>query len=279
MLSSGQVAEYQCTGFAVQRGLIDKSTVDELLREIEEITIGSTASNHDATRMEMEGNQKPDGALVRRIYDPCTKYRPFIELSESGVVLDCVEQLIGADLVFQQSKVNMKPPKVGSVVEWHQDMAYGPLTNRNSLALLLYLDDADITNGCLQVLSGQHLNGLLDHTVEGEFQGRVTEELDVERAVAIEGEAGTVTFLHCMTPHSSLPNRSDRPRRTLIWGYRAPHAYPVQLGNEGLVGVDRLVRGRKLGYARFEEMRLPVPVYPESGSSLYELQERSREGQ
>lgn len=279
MLSSDKVDEYQHTGFTVQRGLIDKSTVDELLDEIEEITRGNTASSYDATRMEMERDQKPDGALVRRIYDPCTRYRPFIELSELGVVLDCVEQLIGADVVFQQSKVNMKPPKVGSVVEWHQDMAYGPVTNRNSLALLLYLDDADITNGCLQVLPGQHLDGLLDHSLEGEFQGRVTEELDVEPAVAIEGEVGTVTFLHCMTPHSSLPNESDRPRKTLIWGYRATHAYPVQLGTGGFVGADRLVRGQQLGYARFEEMRLPVPVYPESGSSLYELQQRSREGQ
>ena len=57
----------------------------------------------------------------------------------------------------------MKPPEIGSAVEWHQDLSYYPLTNRDSLAVLFHLDDADAENGCLQILPGRHEGRLLDH--------------------------------------------------------------------------------------------------------------------
>ena len=276
MLSPKQINQYSDNGFTVKRGMISKNDISKLLVEIDRIIGESTASHFDPDTLEMEPDQDYSGRLVRRIYDPCTKYEPFVNLSENIEVLNCVEQLIGPNLVFNQSKINMKLPQIGSEVEWHQDMAYGLLTNKKCLALLLYLDDADKTNGCLQVIPQQHNNRLFDHSLKGVFQGKVTENIDKNSAVAIEAEAGTVIFLHCMTPHSSLPNASNKPRRTVIWGYRAADAYPVNIGDEGLVDVDRIVRGQKSHNAIFEEMNLQVPMYPQKGMSLYEIQERSK---
>jgi len=276
MLSPKQINQYSENGFTVKRGMISKNDISKLLVEIDRIVGESTASHFDPDTLEMEPDQDYSGRLVRRIYDPCTKYEPFVNLSENIEVLNCVEQLIGPNLVFNQSKINMKLPQIGSEVEWHQDMAYGLLTNKKCLALLLYLDDADKTNGCLQVIPQQHNNRLFDHSLKGVFQGKVTENIDKNSAVAIEAEAGTVIFLHCMTPHSSLPNASNKPRRTVIWGYRAADAYPVNIGDEGLVDVDRIVRGQKSHNAIFEEMNLQVPMYPQKGMSLYEIQERSK---
>ena len=276
MLSPKQINQYSENGFTVKRGMISKNDISKLLVEIDRIVGESTASHFDPDTLEMEPDQDDSGRLVRRIYDPCTKYEPFVNLSENIEVLNCVEQLIGPNLVFNQSKINMKLPQIGSEVEWHQDMAYGLLTNKKCLALLLYLYDADKTNGCLQVIPQQHNNRLFDHSLKGVFQGKVTENIDKNNAVAIEAEAGTVIFLHCMTPHSSLPNASNKPRRTVIWGYRAADAYPVNIGDEGLVDVDRIVRGQKSHNAIFEEMNLQVPMYPQKGMSLYEIQERSK---
>ena len=61
----------------------------------------------------------------------------------------------------------MKPPAIGSIVEWHQDLSYYPLTNGDSLAVLIYLDDTTIDNGCLQVIPGVHEQPLMDHTKNG----------------------------------------------------------------------------------------------------------------
>ena len=163
MLTRTQINQFRQDGYTVHPDFLSPGEVAELLNEIEAITHGNTLAEHDKTRMEMEPDQPPDGTRLRRVYEPCTYYPSFKAFSESDKLLDCVEQLLGANILFHYSKINMKPPKIGSVVEWHQDLAYYPLTNRDSLAALFYLDDADKQNGCLQVIPNRH-NGPLFRT-------------------------------------------------------------------------------------------------------------------
>ena len=281
MLAEAQVDQYRRDGYTVYPEFLSQDEVAGFLAEVEAVSKGNTKVDHDGERMEMEPDQPPEGTRVRRIYDPCTFYPIFRDLSESEKLLDCVAQLLGPDVLYHYSKINMKPPEIGSVVEWHQDLAYYPLTNRDSLAVLFYLDGADVENGCLQMLPGQHEGELLDHTIDGYFQGRVTEAVDGSKAVAVEGTAGTVIFMHAVTPHASTTNRSDRSRRTLILSYRAADAFPIYSGEmtgeaEAYV---RSVRGRELQVARFTMAFFPVPRYRRKTGSLYELQELSREGQ
>lgn len=281
MLNNTQITEYHQDGYTVCPNFLTSEEVAQLLAETEKIIGGNTLANHDDKRMEMEPNQPLDGTKVRRLYEPCSYYPPFRRLSESEKLLDAVEGLIGPNLLYHYSKLNMKPPEIGSVVEWHQDLSYYPLTNRDSLAALFYLDDADADNGCLQMLPGQHEGDLLAHTREGYFQGRATETVDSSEAVLVEGKAGTVVFMHCMTPHASITNRSNRPRRTLILSYRAADAFPVYYGEmtSHVETHTRLVRGHRAQMARFTMKEFPIPHYKERSASLYELQERSRKGE
>ncbi|HEV2379830.1 MAG TPA: phytanoyl-CoA dioxygenase family protein [Terriglobia bacterium] len=152
MLSSAPAAEFHQDGYCVVPSFLSQDEVAALLSEIETISTGATLASHNNERMEMEPHQPPDGTKVRRIYEPCTYYPAFRELSESKKLLDAVEAVLGPNLTFHYSKINMKPPSIGSVVEWHQDLAYYPLTNSDSLAVLFYLDAADSGNGCLQVI-------------------------------------------------------------------------------------------------------------------------------
>ena len=281
MLNNTQITEYHQDGYTVCPNFLSLEEIAQLLAETEKIISGNTLANHDKKRMEMEPNQPADGTRVRRLYEPCTHYRPFRTLAESDKLLDAVEDLIGPNLLFHYSKLNMKPPEIGSVVEWHQDLSYYPLTNRDSLAVLFYLDDADAENGCLQMLPGRHEGGLLAHTREGYFQGRTTEKVDSSEAVLVEGKAGTVIFMHCMTPHASITNRSNRSRRTLILSYRAADAFPIYYGEmtSHVETHTRLVRGHRAQTARFTMKEFPIPHYKERSASLYELQERSRKGE
>jgi len=172
----------------------------------------------------------------------------------------------------------MKPPQIGSVVEWHQDLSYYPLTNRDSTSILFYLDDASVENGCLQVIPCRHQAPLMDHTTGGFFRGKITERVDESKAVPLEGRAGAVIFMHCMTPHASVTNTSQRSRRTLILSYRAADAYPLYCGvmSTSADAHLRLVRGQYSSVARVTETRIPVPRYEHKIASLYELQEQSR---
>jgi ectoine hydroxylase-related dioxygenase (phytanoyl-CoA dioxygenase family) len=279
MLSDEQVRQYRDEGLCVVRDFLGQDVVRSLLQELDEVTAGATLAEHDKTKMEMEPNQEPNGSHVRRVYEPCDYYPHHGELSTSPALIDSVAQLVGPDVVFHYSKINMKPAQVGSPVEWHQDLAFYPLTNPDSVTVLFYLENADSETGCLTVLPGMHGKPLLDHTEQGYFAGRITERIDESKAVNLEGPGGTAIFMHCMTPHSSKPNHSSRSRRTLILGYRAADAYPIYMGEMTVKGETpvRIVRGETRAVARFAFSDLPIPKYRRSTSSLYELQEASRE--
>lgn len=278
MLTAEQVGKYQVEGYCVCRGFFSAEELAALLSAIEGICQGNTLAHHDKTRLEMEPSQPPEGKSVRRIYEPCTHYERFRALRESEELLGCVEQLLGPNLVFHYSKINLKPPEIGSVVEWHQDLTYYPLTNTDSLAILLYLDNTTEENGCLQVLPGRHLRPPLDHNSDGFFMGRITEPVDISGAVPLVGEAGTTIFMHGLTPHASAPNTSNRPRRTLILSYRAADAFPIYAGEktvkEEMHAVQ--VRGERPTNARFNVTKFPIPKQKHPTASLYELQEHSR---
>lgn len=280
MLTAEQVAQYKSQGFTVYPGLLSPEELDVLLHDLETICAGNTLAEHDATRLEMEPNQEKDGTLVRRVYHPCTLYPNFQELSDSNKLLDCLEQLIGPDILIHNSRVNMKPPSIGSGVEWHQDFPFQPFTNRNSLTVLIYFDDAENENGCLQVLPGRHMEQPMNHTSDGYFQGFITDPVEESQALAVEGQAGTAIFLHSLTPHSSKSNTSDRPRRTLIAGYRAADAFLIYSGEGDPSALDkntRLVRGRKSNVARCTETEFAIPRMRQKANSIYELQELSRQ--
>jgi phytanoyl-CoA hydroxylase len=108
MLSEAQIGQYRRDGYVVIHGLLREEELAALLAEIERASAGSTLASHDQTKVEMEPDQPPAGTWLRRLYEPCTHYPPFRDLSDSEKLLVCVEQLLGPDLEFHYSKINMK---------------------------------------------------------------------------------------------------------------------------------------------------------------------------
>jgi phytanoyl-CoA hydroxylase len=213
---------------------------------------------------------------VRRIWSPTQKHPAFAHMAADPQLLDTVAALIGSNILFHYSKLNMKGPRVGSVVEWHQDFSYYPHTNTSLLSALIFLDDATLANGCLRVVPGSHLGGLRSHEVDGHFRGKVC-AVDEASAVPIEVSAGSVLFLHCMTLHASARNTSNLPRRTFLPAYRAADAYPIYFGPHAAhnePGIE-LLRGRHSRVARVESGLHFLPLAEREFGSIYDVQEGS----
>ena len=118
------------------------------------------------------------------------------------------------------------------------------------------------------------------HTPEGVFAGMLTEDVrGYGPQIPLEAPAGSAIFMHCLTPHSSLPNKSSRPRRTLIFEYRAADAYPIYYGSR--VENDEKhafqLRGSRSPYARLAGPPPLIPAMPENFRSLYQLQEETKD--
>lgn len=167
ILTQSQVDFYRENGFCVVDGIFDTELIDRARAVVD----GLLSSADLASVAEAEPE---DGTKARRIWAPTSRDELFAAIAEDPRLLDAVEQLIGPDIVLQYSKLNVKPPRVGSVVEWHQDFAFYPHTNTDLVATLIYLDEATRENACLRVLPCSHRNGLLDHESEGHFVGKVS---------------------------------------------------------------------------------------------------------
>ena len=212
---------------------------------------------------------------------PEQAYGPVDDAAQAGERLDTIAVILGHDLNLHHSKLNMKPTKVGSVVEWHQDLAYLPHTNDDLMTVMIYLDDATSANGCVQVIPRRHTQFFDHHTEDGYFAGMITEDVESGRfgqPVSCEGPAGSVIMMHCMTPHSSHPNRSDKPRRTLIFEYRAANSFPIQwMYNEKILPeLYRPIRGQRARFARFGGPAPYIPVLKDSYTSIYDLQSQTK---
>ena len=279
-LSDEQIAHYRREGYVVVEALLgpdDLAPVEATIRALAD----RAASGQDLSQvLELEPEKIDGRPIPRRIYNPYDQDESFRRLATDPRVLDRIESLIGPNFNLQHSKLNMKPARVGSPVEWHQDLAYFPHTNDDLVTTLIYLDDATVENGCLQVLARHH-HHFFDHCgPDGAFLGMIREDLatgQFGRPVPLAAPAGSVIFMHCITPHSSLPNRSDRPRRTLIFEYRAADSFPIWYGEQTAAAEARWrpIRGRASRVARFGG---PPPLVPTAAkyASLYELQARSK---
>ena len=273
-LGEDEIEQYHREGWLVVEGVLDAETLAKIDSALTEVYDAALADEETKNYIEFEPANSTESPSVRRVIDPYARHEVFRAVAHDVRVVDRVESLLGPDIDLQHSKLNWKPARVGSPVDWHQDLGYYPHTNDGVLAVLIYLDDAGEENGCVQVMPGQH-HRYLDHTAPGgSFAGRIVDPSIAEMAAQpLPAVAGSAIFIHGLTPHASLPNESDHSRRTLIFAYRAGDAYPLYYGAVTVAdeAAARLVRGQRAHHARFGG---PSPIVPriDGTSSLYELQ-------
>ena len=140
--------------------------------------------------------------------------------------LDPCKDLVGEDdIELFTEKLNVKRARTGGPIVLHQDYPYWmnmtPCADR-IVSALLYIDDADMNNGCLEVVPGSHKDGKRSGKSEAGFGANEIKESDFkeEQLVPVEAPAGSVVYFGGFLVHRSLPNKSDKDRRVLIYSYQ-----------------------------------------------------------
>jgi ectoine hydroxylase-related dioxygenase (phytanoyl-CoA dioxygenase family) len=160
---------------------------------------------------------------------------PFAHLSDDlnrwahdSRLLDPCKDVVGADdVILFTEKLNLKRARDGGPIVLHQDFPYWkdltPIASRVATAML-FLDDATLENGCLEVVPGSHREGLQQRrNVEGFGSLEMDpERYDESRLVALEVSAGAVAFFGPFLVHRSKPNTSGDDRRALLYSYQPP---------------------------------------------------------
>jgi len=171
-------------------------------------------------------------------------------------VLDAVEDVLGPDILVHSSTMFWKRPHDPAYVSWHQDGCYFGLSELKYTSAWLALSDSSADNGCMRVVRGSHLSGIVSHNrtpispdnfVAGEIACRVEES----QATDVTLQPGEMSLHHVAVVHGSNPNTSDRPRIGFAIRYVSPQVRQ-RLDHYPLI----MARGRDLfgNYRVLEEL-------------------------
>lgn len=272
-LTPDQIDTYREQGFLAVRNVFTPDEVRELQQVTDEFVERSRAVTEHTDVFDLEPGHTPEAPRLRRLKAPHRQHPAYDRALRNDNVLTVVRQLVGDGVRYQNTKLNLKSPEFGSPVEWHQDWAFYPHTNDDVLAVGVAIDDMLLENGCLMVVPGSHRGPVLDHHQEGVFAGAVPPGDFVDRAVPIELHAGDISVHHARLLHGSAPNRSQRPRRFLLFEYVAADAWPLVDFPGWEQFNDRLLCGEPTTAPRVEPVpvRIPLPK-PARNGSIYEIQ-------
>ncbi|NKB69840.1 MAG: phytanoyl-CoA dioxygenase family protein [Candidatus Latescibacteria bacterium] len=154
--------------------------------------------------------------------------RGLYDLVHERRILDCVEDLLGPNLVNIMTHYFSKEPGDDRQVSWHQDASYWPLTPSKTMTVWLAIDDTDVDNGAMQFVPGSHRHGQIPFERSSAAEKNVLGQSVHDHCrwgdepVAIELKAGQVSIHSDLLLHGSGANRSGRRRCGLTLRYMPP---------------------------------------------------------
>lgn len=185
-----------------------KRYAGEIERELE--TIGGQMMYFERSRLDNTSR------ILSRVEDFTRRHAGMHALlADSGrsALMEFTSSIVRLDnLVLFKDKINLKLPG-GDGFRAHQDSAAGWERYVDwFISVAVFIDDATVENGCIEVAAGQHTKGLL-----GEVWTPI-DQLPLEYT-SIEANAGDLILFDSYVPHRSTANFSPKPRRVLIATY------------------------------------------------------------
>ena len=276
MISDQDVAKYREEGCILVENVLDQAQLDSARSVIDGMLANAKGKPTHDDIYDFEPTHTADNPRVRRIKKPHVVNRLFWELVRTPRMLAILTKLLGSNVRLHGSKLNIKAPRYGSPVEWHQDWAFYPHTNDDILAIGVMLDDVLEENGPMLYLPGSHQGPTYNHHAEGRFCGAIDPAavpLDFKAAQSATGMAGTCSFHHVRLVHGSAQNTSDRPRQLLLYECSAADAWPLVNWSSLEEFDSRMICGDATVEPRTTpgSIRMPYPPALNQGS-IYENQ-------
>ncbi len=198
-------------GFLVVPGFFGAAQTSELLEWTEQLEHAPDLPGQHWVYRE-DSLTEPGRRVIQRIENFCPYHPGFDALVREAALARWTAALMGGPVVLFKDKINFKMPG-GPGFKAHQDQQagwsrYAPLF----VTALVSIDAATLENGCLEMVPGRHLEGLI---------GEEWNPLDETGLglVPLPTEPGDVVFFDSYAPHASKPNFTSLPRRVLYLTY------------------------------------------------------------
>jgi len=247
-LTKQQIKAYETEGFLLGIRVVDEGKAWWYQKKFDELEA-------------KEGREKCQIGVIDRHFD-----QEFIwELATNPKILDCIESLIGPNILLLATHAFCKYGPQEKFVAWHQDLTYWGLEPPSAITAWYAIDDSDCENGCMRVIPGTHRRGILEHGKSQKVgnllsinQEVAVSEEDGKRAVDLILKAGEISIHDGELIHGSLPNRSTRRRCGMTIRYVPPWVKPVRKNSMRRTWSAILLRGED-NEKHFEERPKPFP--------------------
>jgi hypothetical protein len=229
ILTKGQLADYEELGFVHSVPILSQDEVAHY-------------------RAEVEKTCQAIGGRVTRLDGVHIFFRWAWELSTHPRLLNCLEQLLGPNILLKSTRIFYKYGRSSAYVGWHQDGITETLEDGRAPAVWLGLTPATVENGCLRVVPRSHRFGLLEHssnpdlkplpgadtpqiqswskTHGDDLSGRIANvPKDFDAPFDLVMSSGNMSVHHPVILHGSNPNLSTESRIGLSASYSTPELY------------------------------------------------------
>src|SRR5215208_8211321 len=143
-LTEKQIADYEELGFLASIRILSADEVRRFCAEVDQTCAAL-------------------GGRITRLDQSHYYFRWAWELSTHPRVLDCMQQLIGPNIMLKSTRLFYKFGSSDSFVGWHQDGLTERLADACVPAIWLGLTPATAENGCLRIVPRSHRLGLVTH--------------------------------------------------------------------------------------------------------------------
>lgn len=263
VLTQAQRQFYFDEGYLSVSGFIGAGWLERLRETTDRLLAEAATLEQSNEAFDLGPGHGPGAPNVRRIRALVDRDPVYWEFATDPRLLDLVADLVGPDVKFHSSKLNLKRPHDGAPVKWHQDIQAWPHTNYSPLTVGVYLEDAGIENGPLAAVPGSHDGPLFDQFDGDEWAGYIADEdlagVGVERAMPMGGPAGSLCIVNCRTVHGSAPNLGSAPRPLLLLVYASADALTYSAAPTPTSHTNEIVRGKPARWAHVDPRPGMVP--------------------
>jgi phytanoyl-CoA hydroxylase len=167
---------------------------------------------------------------LRQVYDRDPLFRRWMEWPALRPLL---AELLGAPPVLVTAHHNAlmtKMPHTSSETRWHRDRRYWHYTDDRLLSVWLALGEEHEENGVLEFIPGSHRERFPPEAFDDREYFREAHPGNrqwIARKVRYDLRKGDVVLFHCALLHRAGPNRTQRPKLSLVYTVKAADNAPL----------------------------------------------------
>jgi phytanoyl-CoA hydroxylase len=230
--SDEQKAFFDARGFLVLRKAVESQRC-AAIRKLGEAHLSERIEPLETEAEYLGSDREEYRETVRRLRQLYRREALFREWMEEPAIRPMLAALLGETPVLVTAHHNAlmsKMPRSSSETRWHRDRRDWHFHDDRLVSVWLALGEENEANGALEFIPGSHRQDFPAEAFDARKyfrEERVQNRRWIDQKVSLELSEGDLVLFHGSLLHRAGPNRTERPKLSLVYTVRAAGNLPV----------------------------------------------------